>query len=275
MNIKKMSDISGINIETIRSYRKSGYLLPAQKENGYYDYSDQDLITLFWIRKLRGYNMSMNNIHEYFYSHDHETLLQLLEEKKAYLEKEIFSLHEAMRFIDLETRHIRETTSEKRMGAEVLQSIDDKIDIYPISNRDGHLKELYFCMTPTVHITKEILNGPMEDRCIPIKVGVGTYRYILEEHHLEFPENAVIVPNGLNIVQELIIRDFTKIHLSKLTPMMSFAKANGLTFQSDTTGYLMRIRFNDGIPSFHFRVRATFELNDIKDPSVLAKYPRK
>ena len=274
MNIKQLSDITGVHIETIRSYRKAGYLHPLKRPNGYYDYSQQDLVSLFWVRKLRGYAMSMDQIHDFFYSDDPGNLLAILEERKTYIQREITSMELAMRFIDLETRHITETVSSGANHAVMFQSIDDKIDIYSLHNRSDRFRELYFSMTPTVRIAKEILNGPLEDRMIPIQVGMGTYQYILDEHAFSVPEDAVIVPNGLNITQQLALRSFDTIPLMELAPMITFARANNLTYLSDTTGYLMRVEENDGAPVYHFRIRACVERNNIKDPSVLAKESR-
>ena len=274
MNIKQLSDITGVHIETIRSYRKAGYLHPAKRPNGYYDYSKQDLISLFWVRKLRGYTMSMDQIHEFFFSDDSNDLLGILEEKKEYIRHEITSMELAMRFIDLETRHITETMSSGANRAVMVQSIDDKIDIYSLTNRSDRFRELYFSMTPTVLIPKEVLNGPLDDRMIPIQVGMGTYRYILDEHSFAVPKDAVIIPNGMNITQQLVLHDFHNIPLSDLAPMMNYAKANHLSFLSDTTGYLMRVCKEGGTPAYHFRIRACVEQNNIKDPSVLAKESR-
>lgn len=267
MNVKQLSDISGVHIETIRSYRKAGYLNPGQRENGYYDYSFADLVTLLWIRKLRGYTMSMDHIHDYFYSEDPSQLLSILEEKKRYIRNEIMAMEQASRFIELETRHIEETQAGET-GARMFQSIDDKIDIYSLSNRSDRFRQLYFSMTPTIRVPMDILNGPVEDRIIPIEAGVGTYRYILDEHHFAVPSDAIIIPNGLNIVQVVIIDNFSRMNLKQLSGMMEYARANGLTFQSDTTGYLMRVTLHEGKPRYHFRIRACVEPNDIRDPSI-------
>lgn len=271
MNIKKLSDISGVHIETIRSYRKAGYLHPAKRANGYYDYTENDLISLFWVRKLRGYSMSGAQINDFFFSKDPSNLLAILEEKKAFIRQQISSMELAMNFIDLETRHIAETVKSGVNRAIMFQSIDDKIDVYNLSNRSDRFRELYFSMTPTVRIPKDVLNGPIEDRLIPIQAGVGTYRYILDEHQFPVPDDAVIVPNGLNIVQQLALKQLNEVRLTDLSPMMTYARSNGLTFLSDTTGYLMRIAIENGDPVFYFRVRACVQENNIKDPFIQAK----
>ena len=267
MQVKELSDITGVNIETIRSYRKVGYLRPVQKANGYYDYDMESLITLIWIRKLRGYTMSLNEIYNYFFSQDPEELITILNQRKEYIESEIIERQLAVRYIDLETRHIRET-AKGTLGAQMFQSIDDKIDVYSLENRSERFKKLQFSLTPTVFIPKEVLNGPISRDKIPVKIGIGTYQYILDERGIKRPKDAVIVPNGLNITQLLILRNFTEISVEELAPMMTYAKANGLTFQSDTTGYLMRIEIIDQKPVFHFRIRACVQQNSIRDPLI-------
>ena len=120
MHVKELADITGVNIETIRSYRKAGYLNPIQRSNGYYDYDMESLITLLWIRKLRGYTMSMDQIHQYFYSADPEELLEILSDRRKYILDEIAARELSVRFIDLETRHIKETMSNNLSGAEMM-----------------------------------------------------------------------------------------------------------------------------------------------------------
>ena len=270
MHVKELADITGVNIETIRSYRKAGYLNPIQRSNGYYDYDMESLITLLWIRKLRGYTMSMDQIHQYFYSADPEELLEILSDRRKYILDEIAARELSVRFIDLETRHIKETMSNNLSGAEMMQSIDDKIDIYSLKNRSERFQQLQFSMTPTLRIPQKILNGPITDETIPVQIGLGTYQYILDEHDFKRPDDAVIVPNGLNITQVIILNDFRELSIRDLEPMMTYAKVNKLRFLSDTTGYLMRIEMKHNKTYFHFRIRSCVQKNAIKDPVVLA-----
>ncbi|MBR4454667.1 MAG: hypothetical protein IKS32_00405, partial [Solobacterium sp.] len=115
--------------------------------------------------------------------------------------------------------------------------------------------------------------GPVEDRRISIRSGVGTYRYVLNENAItEIPESAVIIPNGLNVSQVVALRSLKEMNVLDLSPMMNYAKRNHLTFLSDTTGYLMRVRMIEGRPEFHFRIRACFETNDLTDPTVISGF---
>ncbi|MBQ9327900.1 MAG: MerR family transcriptional regulator [Solobacterium sp.] len=265
--------MAGVNAETIRSYRMQGYLHPAKEDNGYYTYSINDLVSLLWIRKLRGNFTSMDRIHEFFTLNDEENMLELLEQERIRLDRQISEIQSARRFIDLETRHIEESRKHRNAGVGVMQSIDEKVDFYEFETNPILLQSLYNMMTPTLFIEKDILNGPLEDRIVPIRAGVGTYRYVLNEHKInELDEQAVIVPNGLNVTQVIILSDLTEINVLDLAPMMTYAKVNHLTFLSDTTGYLMRIQLIDEQPYFHFRIRACFETNSLVDPTVLQSF---
>ena len=68
MKINTLARLSRVNAETIRMYRKKGLLFPTQGENGYYEYSADDLQALLFIRKLCGLNISLSTI---AYTYDH------------------------------------------------------------------------------------------------------------------------------------------------------------------------------------------------------------
>ena len=80
MKINELSKITFIHPETIRMYRNMGLLHPKKLENGYYDYSTQDFVSLVYLRKLRVYNFSIEEIQEYEAS-SYQDLLQTLSHK--------------------------------------------------------------------------------------------------------------------------------------------------------------------------------------------------
>lgn len=261
MKINELSHITGVNPETIRSYRLKGFLHPAQLPNGYYDYSIADYVSLFYLRKMRSYNFSLDAIDALYRSDDAHALLSLLDQKADALKREIADLENRLRFLEFEHRHIEESVSVDDPVVLQFQSIDDKIDFYDFSHHD--LTNMYRSTTPTLRIRKEILNGPLSSRMIPMQAGLGTYRYLLKEQHLSIPTPHVVVPNGICLSQILVTSDLTMISLQKLAPIMRYAKKNGHVFMSDTTGYLMRIVLQNNTPLFYFRIRACIEPNDI------------
>ena len=62
MTIKEIEHISGIDRANIRFYEREELLSPARLENGYRDYSEEDLQALLRIRLLRSLHISMEEI---------------------------------------------------------------------------------------------------------------------------------------------------------------------------------------------------------------------
>ena len=66
MNIKKVSEQTGVSADTIRYYERIG-LLPRVRRNksGIRDFSEQDIATLEFIRCFRRAGMSVESLIEY------------------------------------------------------------------------------------------------------------------------------------------------------------------------------------------------------------------
>lgn len=63
MRIGELSKATGVDIETIRFYEKSGLLPgPARQANGYRDYAQQHLERLAFIRHCRALDMSLADV---------------------------------------------------------------------------------------------------------------------------------------------------------------------------------------------------------------------
>ncbi len=66
MTIQLASDRSGISKDMIRYYEKIGLIQPGRRENGYRDYSEDDLNTLVLIRMLSNSRIPLRRIREAF-----------------------------------------------------------------------------------------------------------------------------------------------------------------------------------------------------------------
>ena len=62
MNIKEIETKTGLERATIRYYEAEGLLQPQRRENGYRDYSAEDLATLQRIRFLRQLGLTLEEI---------------------------------------------------------------------------------------------------------------------------------------------------------------------------------------------------------------------
>lgn len=267
MRVNELSKITGIHIETIRSYRKIGLLRPKKLSNGYYDYGMTDFISLAYIRKMRGYSMGLDDITKIYSSDDPGEIIDLIEAEQQVLRSRIARLQEELRYLELEKIHVLESQRTGSRHVQTVQSLDDKIDLYPddLTKDPGYrfLLDISHKMTPTIRISKDILNGPCEDRIIPVVTGVGTYRYVLDEKGIGLPKDYILIPNGIHISQMISLHGLNAINVLQLQPMMDEAKKKGTPFISDTTGYLMRVEKRSDEFIYHFRIRACIETNDI------------
>lgn len=274
MHIKELSNITGVNPETIRMYRKQGHLHPTKNEkNGYYDYSIEDYTSLSRVRKFRELGFSLEEISILENKQDLDILLDNLDNAELRLQNRIEKLEERIRYIQFERSHIissQETLNDGNVSLD--QSIDEKIDFYqPFEPENFPIfdtsKNHFFYTTTTIYVPKDILNGPVIDKVIETKVGIGTYRSIIDKINLDIGDRGIRIPNGLSISQTITMKDLEHINILDLKPMMAYAKKLNKPFISDTTGYLVNIYFENDKPVYLIRIRACIEENNIINPN--------
>lgn len=264
MRICELSRLTGVHPETIRMYRKKGFLIPDRGSNGYYEYDTEDYISLIHLRKLRGFDLRLDSINRFYTSQSPSEVLDMLEEKKEETRKQIILLQERLRFLELESLHVRESREAEETSVLEIDSVDEKIDFYgafgmPADVVRTSFSEIYSKTTPCIYIPAKVLNGPVRNEKVPLRAGVGTYRYIMEENGLKVPEKAVVIPHGRHISQMLSLEDHREISVRKLAPMMEYVQQTGGTFRSGTTGYLCGIDHVGGRRIYHYRIRACIQ----------------
>lgn len=268
MKINELSKLTSINTETIRMYRNLGFLHPEKLENGYYDYSMQDYASIIHLKKLRAFDFSLQDIHESEHLDSLEEYLSRFKKVEIELHKEIESIQKKIDFIHFEMEHVLSTISTYDANVSLNQSVDTKIDIYPPFKKnqlvDPTTYSNYFLYTTTpIFISKDILNGDIKDEIIETNVGIGTYLSIYQKMHVEIPDNAITIPNGLCITQIVYMKDLTHINILDIAPMINYAKKLNKKFISDTTGYLVGVTYEDKDPVYIMRIRACIETNDV------------
>lgn len=93
MNIKEMEMRSGLVRANIRYYEKEGLLHPVRRENGYRDYSEEDLVLLKRIRLMRELGISLEQIRELI--GNPEALEEIMEQRVRSIEGEVLDLSDA------------------------------------------------------------------------------------------------------------------------------------------------------------------------------------
>ncbi|MBR4861963.1 MAG: MerR family transcriptional regulator, partial [Firmicutes bacterium] len=93
MTIKEIELRSGLSRANVRFYEKEGFLSPERHENGYRDYTEEDLTVLKKIRLLRMLHIPLSEIKGLL--DDSQTFLQVMENHIAFLDQEIQNYQDA------------------------------------------------------------------------------------------------------------------------------------------------------------------------------------
>ena len=119
MNIKKVSEQTGVSADTIRYYERIG-LLPRVRRNksGIRDFSEQDIATLEFIRCFRRAGMSVESLIEYMNLVEQgegteEARMHLLQEQRSKLDARIDELLATRNRMDYKIKNYQNILLEK------------------------------------------------------------------------------------------------------------------------------------------------------------------
>ncbi|SDI74420.1 stress response transcriptional regulator NmlR [Streptococcus equinus] len=119
MNIKKVSEQTGVSADTIRYYERIG-LLPRVRRNksGIRDFSEQDIATLEFIRCFRRAGMSVESLIEYMNLVEQgegteEARMHLLQEQRDKLDARIDELLATRNRMDYKIKNYQNKLLEK------------------------------------------------------------------------------------------------------------------------------------------------------------------
>ncbi|MCD7826223.1 MAG: MerR family transcriptional regulator [Clostridiaceae bacterium] len=112
--IGELSDLFNISVDSIRYYEKIDLIHPHRNEqNGYREYSLDDIQTLVIIRELLNLGFHSEQIREFVMQRTVDNTVKLLEEELNTINEAILSLYEKKNTIQSRLRAIRSALSEK------------------------------------------------------------------------------------------------------------------------------------------------------------------
>ena len=262
MKINELAKISHVNAETIRMYRKKGLLLPAQNENGYYEYTGEDLQTLLFIRKLRGMNLSLPTI---AYTCEHDDVADIIagfQQEYDAVEAQIVQLRKQQEMLRLHITHY-ESYLENARGVTEVDIPDDRYDLLfdekRISPEMDRWLERIDLFTQGVHVPGSFLRGESRPSQIPVKLTVGSYLPILEEHGYPIPTCALYFPRGRYLTTKVVLGSKPFLDAAQLEPLVAYAKAHNYRLVGDGTAFLFRVDKSKNGPRFIYRLRIKAE----------------
>ena len=262
MRINELAKVSCVNMETIRMYRKKGLLNPKRDQNGYYDYTPEDLQALLHIRKLRSMNVSLNTIGFTYCHSDTNELLNGMYREYDQLEKQIEELKREQFMLKVTIDHF-ESYRENSRGVMVIEIPDDRYDL-PLEEYAGR-EELQAWLdnmdlfTLGLHIPAEVLrDGDLPEK-IPFRVTVGTYAPIIAMRKLNIPEQAILSPKGTYLAMPIEISGEQTLERKQLMPLIRFAEENGYRILGDMTGFQFAVKREKDRLIIQYRIRIRAE----------------
>lgn len=141
MKIKQAEELAGITSKNIRFYEEQGLLQPKRSENGYRNYTQEDVSCLKKIKLLRKFGTPLEEIHRLFQGKS--SMKECLEKREETLEREQRSV-EKMR--SLAQRMLAECNSVDRMDTDFWLDEIEKLekegtDFVDLNKIDIHRKK--------------------------------------------------------------------------------------------------------------------------------------
>ena len=122
LSIGEFSKVCKVSTKTLRYYAEIGLILPNEinKENGYRYYSIEQLETMLFIKKLKSYNFSLDEIKIILKSEE------LKEEKLySYLIKKQREIHKQMKELNNTLEQINKDISNLKQGKSIMSYMED------------------------------------------------------------------------------------------------------------------------------------------------------
>lgn len=122
MTIKEIELLSGLSRANIRFYEKEGFLSPERHENGYREYTEEDLEVLKKIRLLRTLHVPLSEVRDVLSST--QAFLQVIENHIKFLDQEIQNYQDSKNMCH---KMMRDIHMRQELNTDVyLKDLDDR-----------------------------------------------------------------------------------------------------------------------------------------------------
>ncbi|HWQ51045.1 MAG TPA: MerR family transcriptional regulator [Terriglobales bacterium] len=239
--IHSLTDSIGVTAETVRHYREMGLLHPAVRDNGYYDYSVDDALTVLLARELRSYDLPLSQTRDFF---KHATLHQYLGMLDARQEK----LERRLDLLQLEIKRMQETRVYASCGVRILNGVEEfdgpaTWAVGALSRAGGlragrgkllsrwtaHLPFTYVSATIPLAELSARKEGPYA-----LEVGAGALCHYVDEFKLPLPDDAHFQPGGHFVRTCIATRDILSIGPADLAHLHRYVEERGYVYASCT-----------------------------------------
>ncbi|MPM61411.1 hypothetical protein SDC9_108269 [bioreactor metagenome] len=239
--IHALTDSIGVTAETVRHYREMGLLRPVVRENGYYDYSVDDALTVLLAKELRSYDLPLSQTRDYFKNATLHQYLGMLDLRQEKLERQ-------MELLRLEIKRMQETRVYASCGVRILGGVEefDGPATWAVGalSRAGGLRagrgkllrrwteHLPFTYVSATIPLSELMNR--KDGAYALEVGAGALCHYVDEFKLPLPEDAFFQPGGHFIRTCIAVEDILSIGPADLAHLNRYTQEHGYAYASCT-----------------------------------------
>ncbi|EGP4932901.1 MerR family transcriptional regulator [Enterococcus faecium] len=164
MNIKEVSQMYSITSHTLRYYEKIGLLSPKYAENGYRQYTYEDLERLNTIRDLRFFNLSLEEIRNYLDQKNKALTKEMLQFEIVNVREQINVLKEKEHFLNERLELIELAEKKKTLTVEIVTHPPRQIILSRQTDTTGknlylELKKLHKLFEKNLHANNQNVFG--------------------------------------------------------------------------------------------------------------------
>ena len=243
--IKQLEKCIGVSTDTIRHYRECGILNPELRENGYHEYSINDMIKILMTKEMRSMDISLKTVKEFLYNRSMLDYTQWLEQREQVLQEQI-------RLLNLEMERLQETKVYASCGVRILNQVEefDGPPTWAVSCAEstrqtiqGTVLEKWIEHFPFTYVSATIpLNDLMETQGntpYPIYFGTGALEKYIDIFSLPLTENAFYQKGGHFLRTCIKTKDIFQVTPNDLKPLLDYAKEHHYRFASCTGGRIL------------------------------------
>lgn len=249
--VKQLENSIGVPADTIRYYREYGILNPVVRENGYHEYSVEDMIKILLTKEMRSMDISLKEVKDFF---ERETMYGYT----GWLEQREQVLQERIRILQLEIQRLEETRVYASCGVRILNQVEefDGPATWAVScagpggsNAQGQVLKQWVQHFPFTYVSAtislmDLLETPA-GTAYPIHVGTGALDKYIDIFSLPLPEGSFYQPGGHFIRTCIKTKDIFGVRPEDLKPLFDYARKNRLRFDSCTGGRILFAEEND------------------------------
>ncbi len=269
---REFCEITGLKPDTLRFYVDKGLIAPAvNAENQYREYTAQDVVDMFYIRKCRAMNVPIVGISDVLTRLPRDGQLLWLSEHEENLRREIAQLEWQLKRCQKMQKDIRR--QPELLGHVIDQRSTEGPDLWQLDLIGPNVKdtaaaarlasmwrEVWPHVLPMINVPLAELSSPACAR-YSVSFGIAAPEEMLQSAPELMHPPAYRYPSRDCIGMMVRLRDPFELTRSDMLPLLRYAEEHGYTLADGLTSWLVSRSIEDGQPCYCFATRVSVRHN--------------